>query len=197
MGWLLGRAHLGCRTALLVLHVMVQKWSERQENHTEVEHEQCQATYYPKAPVCNHILSLNISALPPLTHRTHECFFSLLYHVVSVFLCSDHQGNPAPWVCKALEPWAPRYVICVICSLLQEVPGLETLPVSTRYLELALITNKELVRARCHRCGALLCPLCCAVLEALNTSFANRASQCPTVFREEPIIDVQQIQELL
>lgn len=35
------------------------------------------------------------------------------------------------------------------------------------------------------------------VLEALNTSFANRASQCPTVFREEPIIDVQQIQELL
>lgn len=41
-------------------------------------------------------------------------------------------------------------------DLLQEVPGLQSLPVPTRYLELALVANQELVSAKTQRRGALI-----------------------------------------
>ncbi|XP_040514739.1 disintegrin and metalloproteinase domain-containing protein 9 isoform X2 [Gallus gallus] len=60
--------------------------------------------------------------------------------------------------------------------IIEEVPGLESLPVSTRYLELALITNKELFKANRHN-ETLMLHLFISISNILNTVYKRMKLQ--------------------
>uniref|UniRef100_A0A8C2T4U6 Peptidase M12B domain-containing protein n=1 Tax=Coturnix japonica TaxID=93934 RepID=A0A8C2T4U6_COTJA len=132
---------------------MVKKWTERQENHANIEHEQCY-------PLYNHTLSAPSSLCSSPDHSLHSLMLLLLYLGLQSF--------------RSLS--TPCYVTCLISPPLQELPHLDNLPLSVRYLELALITNKELFKANGNNKTQML-NLFLSISNILNTVYKQMKLQ--------------------